>query len=324
MADFRKARGQRYALAYSLTIAVAARMAGYRGVSAFAEFACLLDDSQKQAVGAFWSPGHARWTVPGESTFRYIFSNLEPDALDEALRSWALHVGDGGPVAMDGKDVRGASKRIGHQRLMAIAAVEYRSGIVLAQTQAPENSNEVSAVRALSRRQIRLSGRTVTLDAMHTRQETARILCAECGAHYVMTAIKDNQPTIYDDLRAIDWSASDRCHETPEKGHGRIESRQCTLVDLTDPYWDGVCGLHGRRQAIRIERRTETVKTARSPRNPATHWPRSTRTGPTPDGCSSSCAVIGASRPRTTCAMSPATRTAAGPTSATRPATSPA
>ena len=109
VADFRKARGQRYGLACYLTIAVAARMAGYRGVSAFAEFACLLDDSQKEAVGAFWSPGRERWTVPTESTFRYIFSNLKPDALDEALRDWALHVGGGGPVAMDGKDVRGAN-----------------------------------------------------------------------------------------------------------------------------------------------------------------------------------------------------------------------
>ena len=244
-------------------------MAGYRGVPAFAEFACLLDDSQKEAVGAFWSPDRERWTVPTESTFRYIFSNLEPDALDEALRDWALHVGGGGLVTMDGKDVRGASKRLDHQRLITIAAVEHRSGIVLGQTQAPEKSNETSAVRNLSR-QLDLSGRTVTLNAMHNQQETARILRNECGADYVMTAVKDNQPTIHDDLKAIDWSASDRRHETLEKGHGRIESRRCTVVDLGDPEWDGVCDLQGRRQAVRVERHTETVKTGEVPRKPAT------------------------------------------------------
>ena len=107
VADFRRERGQRYSLACYLTIAVVARMAGYRGVSAFAEFADLLDDGQREAVGAFWSPGRERWTVPTESTLRYIFSNLDPDALDEALRNWAHHVGDGGPVVMDGKDIRG-------------------------------------------------------------------------------------------------------------------------------------------------------------------------------------------------------------------------
>ena len=111
VADFRKACGQHYGLACTLTIAVAARMAGYRGVLAFAEFADLLDDGLREAVGAFWSYGRERWTVPTESTFRYIFSNLDPDALDEALRNWAHHVGDGGPVAMDGKDIRGPRSR---------------------------------------------------------------------------------------------------------------------------------------------------------------------------------------------------------------------
>ena len=78
--------------------------------------------------------------------------------------------------------------------VMRAAAVEHRGGIVLGQTQAPEKSNETSAVRNLSR-QLDLSGRTVTLDAMHKQQETARILRNECAADYVMTAVKDNRPT---------------------------------------------------------------------------------------------------------------------------------
>ena len=54
--DFRKARGRRYSIACYLTIAIAARLAGYRGVSAFGEFAARLDDAQRKAVGGFWSP----------------------------------------------------------------------------------------------------------------------------------------------------------------------------------------------------------------------------------------------------------------------------
>ena len=257
--DFRKRQGKRYSLACFLTIAVAARMAGYRGVSAFAEFAKLLDDRQKEAVGAFWSPKHECWTVPPESTFRYIFSNLDPDALDNALREWAAHAGDGGPVAMDGKDVRGASKQLEEGRLMTVAAVEHGSGMALGQTQTPKKSNEITAVRELSR-QVGLSGRTVTVDALHVQQETARILVDECDADYVVTSVKGNQPTIRDDLEGLDWSGG-QCHETLEKGHGRLESRRCTAVDLSGR--DGVCSLHGRRQAIRMERRTETLKTGK-------------------------------------------------------------
>ena len=246
VADFRKARGQRYGLACYLTIAVAARMAGYRGVSAFAEFACLLDDSQKEAVGAFWSPGRERWTVPTESTFRYIFSNLKPDALDEALCDWALHVGGG--------------------------------GIVLGQTQAPEKSNETSAVRNLSR-QLDLSGRTVTLDAMHNQQETARILRNECAADYVMTAVKDNRPTLHGDLRAIDWSASDRRHETLEKGDGRIRRRRRTVVDLGDPEWDA----RTNGTSTRLPRKPEmpAVRKRRRPRSRAPSPSSTIKTGVT-------------------------------------------
>ena len=53
---------------------------------------------------------------------------------------------------------------------MTIAAVEHHSGIVLGQTQAPEKSNEITAVRNLSR-QLDLSGRTITLDALHNQQK---------------------------------------------------------------------------------------------------------------------------------------------------------
>ena len=155
--DFRKPRGQRHGLTCYLAIAVAARMARYRGASAFAEFACLLDDEQR-GRRAFRSPSRGCRTVPTESTFRYIFSNLEPDALDEALRNWAHH-GDGGPAAMDGKNVRRASEQIEDQRLMTTAAVEHHSGIVPGQTQVPEKSNEITAVRNLSR-QLDLAGRT--------------------------------------------------------------------------------------------------------------------------------------------------------------------
>ncbi len=147
-----------------------------------------LDDAQKEAVGAFWSPARQRWTVPTESSFRHVFSNLPPDMLDKALRRWARCVGDGGPVAMDGKDVRGASRQLaGDERSMTVAALEHASGIVLGQTRIPAGTNEIAAVRNLAR-DLDLRGRTITVDAMHSYSETARILRDECGADHVMTA----------------------------------------------------------------------------------------------------------------------------------------
>ena len=52
-------------------------------------------------------------------------------------------------------------------------------------------------------------------------------------------------------------------HETVDKGHGRIERRRCAVVDLSAAEWDGYANLHGRRQAMRIERERETLKTGK-------------------------------------------------------------
>ena len=263
--DFRKARGQRYSLACYLAIGIAARLAGYRGVTAFGEFAERLDDEQRRVVGGFFSPTHQRMTVPASSTFHYIFEALPPDTLEQALRAWtAEQSGDStDAVAMDGKDIRGASRQRGKgKRVMMVGAVEHGRGTVLGQVQVGSKTNEIPAVRELAR-ELDLVGRTVTLDAIHAQHDTAQCLIEECQAHYVITAVKNNQQTMHEDLAAIDWSKARRC-ETIDKGHGRIDTRRCAVVDLTSSTWDGRCDLFGRRQAIRIEREQYTVKTKKT------------------------------------------------------------
>ena len=66
----------RYGLACYATIMVAARLAGYRGVAAFGEFAARLDQEQLRAARAFFSPSRGRYTAPAASTFHYILSSL--------------------------------------------------------------------------------------------------------------------------------------------------------------------------------------------------------------------------------------------------------
>ena len=130
--------------------------------------------------------------------------------------------------------------------------------MVLGQKEIDDKTNEIPIVRDLSNG-LDLAGRTVTLDAMHAQHDTARCLLDQCHADYVLTAIKDNQPTMLDDLRAIDFSNAP-WHETLDKAHGRIERRRCQAVDLSATAWDGYAELYGRRQAMRIEREREIVK----------------------------------------------------------------
>ena len=256
--ECRRARGKRYPLNTVLALAVAARLAGYRGVTAFAQFARLLSQDQLKAVGAFWSESKQRHTSPSITTFHNILAALPPETLDNAIGQWTgQHSTSRAPVAMDGKDLRGASKQTEDGRRMMVAAVEHVTGLILGQVEVDSKSNEIPAVRELSNG-LDLAGRIVTVDAMHAQHDTARCLL-KGHADYVVSAVKDNQETILDDLRAIDWSDAP-WHETVDKGHGRIERRRCAAVDLSGAEWDGYADLYGRRQAIRIERERELVK----------------------------------------------------------------
>ena len=253
--ECRHARGKRYPLNTIL------RLAGYRGVTAFAQFAVLLSQDQLEAVGAFWSPSKQRYTAPSIATFHNILAALPPQTLDNAIGQWTGQHGSArAPVAMDGKDLRGASKQTEDGRRMMVAAVEHGSGVVIGQVEVDSRSNEIPAVRELST-SLDLAGRIVTMDAMHAQHETARCLLGR-RADYVLSAIKDNQETILENLKAINFSDAP-WHETVDKGHGRIERRRCAVVDLSAAEWDGYANLHGRRQALRIEREREILKTGK-------------------------------------------------------------
>ena len=114
------------------------------GATAFAQFAALLSQEQLEAVGAFWSPSKQRYTAPAITTFHNILAALAPETLDIAIGRWTGQHGSAhAPVAMDGKDLRGASKQTEHGRRMMVAAVEHNTGVVLGQVEVDSKSNEI-------------------------------------------------------------------------------------------------------------------------------------------------------------------------------------
>ena len=262
--EFRKPRGKRYPLATLLAMAVAARLAGYRGVTAFAEFASRLTQKQLAALRAYYSQKLNRYTAPTTTTFHTVLARLPPDTLDWVLRQWAAQMSrDRAPVAVDGKQVRGASRHNPRGRTLLVAALEHGSGLVLGQEAVRHKSNEIPAVRTLVG-QLNLAGRTVSLDALHVQADTVRLVVEQGQAHYLATAVKKNQPTLLEDLRAIDWDAPECVasqSETVDKAHGRIETRRCRSLDLTGQEWDGYADLPHRRQAFRIQRQRTHIKT---------------------------------------------------------------
>ena len=266
--EYRHARGKGYSL--RTVLAVAARLAGYRGVTAFAQFANLLSQEQRPAMECFHSPARQCNTIPSITSFHNILATLPPNTLEDAVAKWLSQESEHVPqneadtdwskaagearkadrkpahkaarkaagkrrkggrgkrglrgVSMVVKEVLGTSKQTANGRRMLVAAVEQGQGRVLGQLEVDSKTNKIPAVQELALR-LDLVGCLVTLDAPHTQHETTRCLPEDCRAHYVITAIKDSQPTMREDLLGMEF---DDCPmvETLGKKHGRIERRR--------------------------------------------------------------------------------------------------
>ena len=321
--ECRHARGKRYPLKTVLALAVAARLAGYRGVTAFSQFAGLLGQDQLKAVGAFHSERKQRYPAPSITTFHNILAALPPETLDNAISNGPASTAPLAPRSpWTGKTWRGASKQTEEGRLDdgRGGGTWLRPGAGQKEDRGQDQTRSRRA-RAVQRPRPRRTRRHLRRDARPAR--TARCLL-EHHADYVVTAIKDNQPTMLDDLGAIDWSDAP-WPRNPRKG----------------PWPDRAPPLRGSRPlrrrlgrlrrpprtppAMRIERERERVKDGsrstevtycltsarRRARRPGSSWRWSGTTGTSKTGC-------------TTCATSPTMKTVAGRTCATCRAISPA
>ncbi|MBQ6961564.1 MAG: ISAs1 family transposase [Clostridia bacterium] len=115
--------------------------------------------------------------------------------------------------------------------------------LVLGQMATEEKSNELTAIPKLLEI-LALTKCTVTIDAMGTHRDIAEAI-HDKGADYILP-VKENQPPLLDDIKL--YAESDvlpqdkdvlkqayRYAEVNEKGHGRIEKRECWLFD--DAEW---------------------------------------------------------------------------------------
>jgi hypothetical protein len=86
-----------------------------------------------------------------------------------------------------------------------VSAVGAGSGRWLGTVRTPDKTNEITAARTLLERlnqRLDLNGKVVVLDALHTHQETARLIVQELGADYLFT-VKANQDTLHKTVRGL-------------------------------------------------------------------------------------------------------------------------
>lgn len=172
--------------------------------------------------------------IPSHDTFRRVFAVLDPEQFRTCFMKWIQAVDrltKRQIVAADGKTLRRSHDRSeGKRALQMVSAWASTNGVVLGQRKVDDESNEITAVPALLDT-LEIAGCIVTLDAIHCQTETVKTII-EQQADYVLP-VKENQlrlletlQGLFDDPAEMRWVECDH-HRTVDKGHGRMEIREC-------------------------------------------------------------------------------------------------
>ena len=175
--------------------------------------------------------------VPSHDALNDLINALNPKLFSECFIRWVSGLRDDDPdiVAIDGKASRRAhAKSKGRQPLHMVSAWASRQRLVLGQEATDVKSNEITAIPLLLQR-LELKGALVTIDAMGCQTKIAATIL-ERGADFLL-AVKDNQPSLHDDIkRYFDDAPAEELEtfETIDADHGRIETRRHVVSHSVD------------------------------------------------------------------------------------------
>ena len=174
--------------------------------------------------------------IPSHDTFGRVFSMLDAQQFQLAFYEWVMAVNEvvhGQIINIDGKRLAGSEdKFLGKRAIYMVSAWAEENEIVLGQRKVDEKSNEITAIPELLH-VLAISGCIVTIDAMGTQTHIAKTI-VEAQADYVLS-VKENQGHLFEDISAlfaVDQAqnfkyATLEHHQEVNKGHGRIETREC-------------------------------------------------------------------------------------------------
>jgi predicted transposase YbfD/YdcC len=259
--DVRKARGKRHPLSAILALSCCAMLCGSRSYRAIADWGRNYGSAIAHALGFTHN-------TPCASTLHTIFGRLDCEVFEATLGVWADSVVAYTPttpaapevaMAVDGKTLRG-SKKQGAPGTHLLSVLAHRLGLTLTQQAVAAKTNEITEVETVLR-QIVLTGRVVTMDALLTQRQVAQTI-VDAGGDYVMI-VKGNQPQLKADIELVFAlpPAGDRQESvrTVDVGHGRIETRNLTTSEALVGYsdWPGLA------QVFEVGRHVITKKTGK-------------------------------------------------------------
>ncbi len=189
--------------------------------------------------------GGFRHGIPSHDTINRVFSAIDPSEFSDCFVQWAKALRDhtaGEAIAIDGKTI--CNSRHGETPAVhMVSAYATQSGLCFGQVATGAKSNEITAIPELIGL-LDIQGCTVTIDAMGCQRDIAKKI-KDSGAEYIL-AIKGNQQTLEEGvLDTVRFYKPTSCHEDTDCGHGRIETRRCSVFNNLDMIegaekWEGV------------------------------------------------------------------------------------
>jgi len=170
--------------------------------------------------------------IPSHDTFRRVFSMLAADILRKCLNDYGkdmIGLLSEKQICLDGKKLKGASPTSrGNQGLYILNAWVAENRICIGQKRVEDKSNEITALPALVE-ELDINEAVVSIDAIGCQREIAKQI-TEKGGHYLLS-LKANQGELYDDtVCGFKACANESVSETWEYGHGRYETRRCSII----------------------------------------------------------------------------------------------
>ncbi len=175
--------------------------------------------------------------IPSHDTINRVFSLINPGKFEQLFVQWVQSLRDTKisreVIAVDGKTMRGSKESYHDQLAIHIVSAWANSNqLVLGQVKTNEKSNEITAIPELLN-MLDIEGCIITIDAMGTQKKIAETIIDK-QADYIL-ALKGNQGYLKEDVQnTFIRQQPDSTDETVEKGHGRIETRKCEVINKLD------------------------------------------------------------------------------------------
>lgn len=170
--------------------------------------------------------------IPSHDTFNRVISSIDPQHFERCFIEWVselIKITDVKEIVnIDGKTIRGAKEHGKKSPVHMVSAWAHQNNLVLGQVKVTEKSNEITAIPQLLE-VLSLKNSIVTIDAMGCQTAIAGKII-EKEADYVL-AVKNNQELLFQNIEdEFRFSKEIEIDEDIDTGHGRIETRKCSVI----------------------------------------------------------------------------------------------